>query len=248
VVPLKEKVVGDVRPALLVLTGAVGFVLLIARANVAHMLLARAAVRDKEMAVRTALGAGRARMLRQLLTESLILAIVGGGAGLLLAFWGVRILVALSPASLPRLETIGLDSRVLTFMLCVSALTGVVFGIVPAARASTVNVHDSLKERGRGSTEGIRRNALRSLLVASEFALALVLLIGAGLMIRSLLALKAIDPGFNPDNLLIMLVKVNGSQVAEPPRRAAFYEQILDQIPALPGVQSASAINHLPLA
>ena len=248
VLPLKEKVVGEVRPALLVLLGAVGFVLLIACANVAHMLLARAAVRHREIAVRTALGAGRSRMVRQLLTESLMLAIVGGGAGLLFAFWGVCVLVALSPSSLPRLETIGLDGRVVTFMLCVSVLTGVVFGILPATKASTVNLHDSLKEGGRGSTEGIRRNALRSLLVASEFALALVLLMGAGLMIRSLLALETIDPGFNPHNLLTMVVKVNGSQVAEAPRRAAFYQQLLEHVRALPGVQSASAINHLPLA
>jgi putative ABC transport system permease protein len=187
-------------------------------------------------------------MVRQLLTESLLLAAMGGAAGLLLATWGVRVLIALSPARLPRVETIGLDGHVLMFMLGVSVLTGVGFGIAPAIRATSVNLHDSLTEGGRGSTEGIRRNALRSLLVVSEFALALVLLIGAGLMIRSFLALATINPGFSPQHLLTMVVKVKGSRVAEAPRRGIFYQQLLQRVRALPGVQSAGAINHLPLA
>jgi putative ABC transport system permease protein len=246
--PLKDKVVGDVRPALLVLWGAVGFVLLIACANVAHMLLARGAVRQKEIAVRTALGARRGRVIRQFLTESILLAMVGGVAGLLLAFWGIRVLVALSPAGIPRVETIGLDARVLWFMLAVSLLTGIAFGLFPALQASRVSLNDSLKEGGRGSTESIGRNRMRSLLVASEFALALILLIGAGLMIRSLIALQAIDPGFSPHHLLTMVVQTAGSKAGEPANRTTFFGQLLERVRALPGVQSASFINHLPLA
>jgi putative ABC transport system permease protein len=248
VLPLKEKVVGEIRPALVVLLGAVGFVLLIACANVAHMLLARAAARQKEVAVRKALGAGRSRLVRQFLTESLLLTVFGVGVGLLLARWGIRILVALSPAGIPRVETISLDSHVLLFALVVSGLTGLGFGLTPALQVWAVNLSDSLKEGGRGSTEGIRRNRLRSLLVASEFALALILLVGAGLMIRTFSALQAIDPGFNPRNVLSMVVRVTGSKSAEPSHRDAFYRQLLGRVRALPSVRSASAINHLPLA
>ena len=245
---LKDKVVGDIRPALLVELGAVGFVLLIACANVAHMLLARAAARRKEFALRTALGASRVRVVRQLLTESLLLALLGGGAGLLLALGGIRALVALSPAGIPQIATIGLDARALVFLLVVSLLTGVGFGLVPALRASASDLNDALKEGGRGSSEGIRRNRFRSLLMASEFALALMLLVGAGLMIRSFLALRSIDPGFDPKNLLTMVVPVAGSREAAPERRAIFYEELLQRVRTLPGVVSASAINHLPLA
>ncbi|HET7623308.1 MAG TPA: ABC transporter permease [Gemmatimonadaceae bacterium] len=246
--PLKDKVVGDIRPALLVELAAVGFVLLIACANVAHMLLARAAARRRELALRTALGASRVRVMRQLLIESLLLALLGGGAGLLLALGGIRALVALGPAGIPRIETIGLDARALLFLLVVSLLTGVGFGVVPALRASATDPNDALKEGGRGSTEGIARNRFRSLLMASEFAMALVLLVGAGLMIRSFIALRAIDPGFDPHELLTMVVPVAGSREAAPERRAIFYEQLLQRVRTLPGVVSASAINHLPLA
>ncbi len=248
VLPLKEKVVGNIRPALFLLLGAVGFVLLISCANVAHMLLARAAARRKEVAVRTALGAGRSRVILQFLTESLLLALLGGGGGLVLALCGTRVLVALSPAGIPRVDTISLDSHVLLFMLAVSFFTALGFGLVPALQASAVNLNDSLKEGGRGSTEGIRRNRLRSALVASEFALALILLVGAGLMMRSLLALQAIDPGFNPRHLLTMVVTVTGSEAGQPSHRAPYYQQLLEQVRTLPGVRSASAINHLPLA
>jgi predicted permease len=248
VLSLKEKVVGNVRPALLVLLGAVGFVLLIACANVAHMLLARNAERQKEIAVRTALGAKRSRMTRQFLTESLLLAFLGGISGLLLALWGIHVLVALSPRDIPRVETVGLDGHVLLFVFSISVLTGVLFGLVPALQASTLNLNDSLKEGDRGSSEGVRRNRLRSLLVASEFCLAMMLLVGAGLMIRSFLALQTVDPGFNPNNLLSMVVSVTGSKEAGPNQRPLFYQQVLQQIRRIPGVQSASAINHLPLA
>ena len=247
VLPLKEKVVGRIRPALLVLFSAVGFVLVIACANVAHMLLARAAERQKEMAIRTALGAGRSRMVRQFLIESLTLAFMGGGVGLLLAIWGIRVLVWFSPATIPRVDTIGLDGRVLAFLFVTALLTGIGFGLVPAMQASLLNVSESLKAGGRGPNEGTAHSRLRNLLVTSEFALALMLLVGAGLMIRSFIALQAIDPGFNPHHLLTMVVSVAGSQEIEPHRRANFYQEALQRIRTLPGIESASAINHLPL-
>lgn len=245
---LKETVVGNVRPALLVLLAAVAFVLLIACANVAHMLLARAASRQREVAVRAALGASRSRMIRQFLTESLVLAFFGGAGGVLLALWGTRLLVSLGPAHLPRIETVALDIRVLAFTLGVSLLTGIAFGLAPALRASRRDLTESLREGERGATEGLQRSVLRNVLIASEFALALMLLIGAGLMIRSFAALAAIDPGFDPRRVLTLMVSVAGTPEAEPSLRAGFYRQALQRIRALPGVASASAINHLPLA
>ncbi len=248
VTPLKENVVGTIETPLLVLLGAVAFVLLIACANVAHMLLARAAARQREIAVRAALGARRGRVIRQFLTESLLLSAMGGAGGFLLALAGTHALVALSPANIPQVETVTVDARIILFMLGVTALTSVAFGLAPALQASAVDLTGALKEGGRGASDGIRRNRLRSFLVASEFALALMLLIGAGLMIRSFLALESIDPGFNPHNVLSMVVSVAGSQEAEPNRRVLFYQQLLDRVRTLPGVQSVGGINHLPLA
>jgi predicted permease len=245
---LHDTVAGSVRPALLVLLGAVGFVLLITCANVAHLLLARAAAREREIAVRAALGATRGRLVRQFLTESLMLALAGGAAGILLALAGIRILVALSPANLPRIETVRLDATALAFVAAVSIVTGVAFGVAPALQAARRNVGESLKEGSRGSTEGGGRSRLRRLLVASEFALALVLSAAAGLMIRSFVGLMAIDPGFDPRGVLTMVVSVTGSREAAPHRRAAFYQELVRQVRAVPGVQAASAINHLPLA
>ncbi|HKG95978.1 MAG TPA: ABC transporter permease, partial [Gemmatimonadaceae bacterium] len=245
---LKEVVVGDIRPALLVLLGAVGFVLLIACANVAHLLLARAGTRQREMAVRAALGAGRGRIVRQLLTESLLLALLGGGAGLALARWGTAAVVALSAGSIPRAGDVRLDGRVLAFAAALSLLTGVAFGLVPALRGAVVHQGAALREGGgRGSTAGGRRTRMRGVLVASEFALALVLLVGAGLMARSFAALRGIDPGFDARNVLTMEVSVAGSPQAAPVRRAAFYQDVLRSLRALPGVESAAAINHIPL-
>ena len=245
---LKEKVVGDVRPALLVLLAAVGFVLLIASANVTHMLMARGVARQREIAVRAALGAERWRIVRQFLAESLLLALLGGAAGLLLAFWGIHALAALVPASLPRADAIELDTRVLLFTAVVSILTGIVFGIVPALQSRAVNLRDALQEGGRGSAESLRHNRLRSALVVSEFALAILLMIGAGLMIRTFFALRAIDPGFQPHHVLSAVVSVAGSEEAQPAKRMAFYQQVLHRVAALPGVESVSAINHVPLA
>ncbi len=248
VTPLDELVVGKVRPALLVLLAAVACVLLIACANVAHMLLARATTRQKEIALRGALGAGRARILRHLLTESLILGAAGGAAGLLLAAGGIRALLALGPQHLPRLDTIGLDLQVLAVTLGLSLSTGVAFGLAPALQASRRDPARALSEGERGSTEGAGRSRLRGVLVGSEVALALVLLIGAGLMIRSFLALQRIDPGFDSRGVLTMMVSVAGSPESAPGKRAAFYQEMTHRVEALPGVVSASAINHLPLA
>jgi predicted permease len=248
VTPLKENVVGKIEAPLLMVVCAVGFVLLIACANVAHMLLARTSDRQREIAVRTALGAGRMRIIAQFLTENLMLASVGSSAGLLLAFWGTKALVALSPEYIPRVETVAINARVILFLLAVTLLTALLFGLVPAMRATAGNLSGVLKEGGRGGSDGIRRNRLRSFLVASEFALAFMLLIGAGLMIRSFFALQSADPGFNPHNVLSMVVSVAGSNEAEPKRREILYRELLQQVRNLPGVESAGAINHLPLA
>jgi putative ABC transport system permease protein len=248
VLSLTEKVVGDVRPALLVLLVAVGFVLLIACANVAHLLLARAAARQRELAVRTALGASRSRIIRQLLTESSLLALTGGALGIALATTAVRVLVALSPGSIPRVETIALDGRVLAATVILSLLTGVAFGLVPALHRERRDLADALRDSSRGSTGGVERTRLRDILVASEFALALVLLVGAGLMIRSFQALQSVDPGFDPRNVLTAVVTVTGTKEEDPRRRAAFFQELVGKVAALPGVESASAINHLPLA
>jgi len=248
VTPLKEKVVGPIETPLLVLLGAVAFVLLITCANVAHMLLALAATRQKEVAVRAALGARRVRIIRQFLTESLLLGGLGGAAGLCLAVLATRALIAMSPANIPRVQTVTIDPRAALFLFSATILTSIGFGLAPALQASSVNVNDTLKESGRGNSEGIRHNRLRSLLVISEFALAVILLIGAGLMIRTFAALQAVDAGFNPHNVISMVVSVAGSKEADPARRAVFYHQLIERVRSLPGVQAAGGINHLPLA
>ena len=246
--PLKEKVVGPIETPLLVLFGAVAFVLLITCANVGHMLLARAATRQKEVALRAALGARRGRIVRQFLTESILLGAVGGGLGLLLAVLGTRALIAMSPPNIPRVQTVSVDVHAALFLFAATILASVGFGLVPAIQASSVNVNDMLKEGGRGGSGGVDRNRLRSLLVVSEFALALMLLIGAGLMIRTFAALEAVDPGFNPRNVISMIVSVSGSKEEDPGRRELFYRQLIERVRSLPGVQAAGGINHLPLA
>ncbi len=248
VVPLHGHVVQNVRPALLILLGAVGFVLLIACANVANLLLARAAAREKEIAVRTALGASRGRIVRQLLTESLVLSLVSGAVGLILTVIGLKALVALAPENVPRLDEVSLDVRVLGFTLFVSLLTGIVFGLVPAFQASRPDLNESLKEGSRGSTGGASAKLARNALVIFEVAIALVLLTCAGLMIRSFLRIQEVEPGFRTDKMLTMRLQVPQSRIAEAPQVVTFYQQVFERVKALPGVKSAGAISHLPLS
>ena len=247
-VPLQEQLVGNVRPAMLVLLGAVGLVLLIACANVGNLLLARAAAREKEVAIRAALGASRARLIRQHLTESLVLALIGGGLGLLIAFWMVDLLVSFAPKGTPRLEEIAIDPNVLAFTLGIAVLTGVAFGLAPALLSSKINVNNALKEGGRGTGASSGGDRLRRSLVVCEVALALMLLIGAGLLIKSFLNLQRVDPGFNPKSVLRVDVALPGARYPERNQAAAFYKQLLARVTALPGVQSAGAVSSLPLS
>jgi putative ABC transport system permease protein len=241
-----ESLVGDIRPALLILLGAVACVLLIACANVANLLLARAMTRHKEMAIRSALGASRLRVIRQLLTESVLLSLAGGGLGLLLAVWWSDLLVSLGRDTIPRALQVGLDWRVLGFTLVVSLLTGLSFGLVPALQTSRTDLTESLKEGGRGSGEGARRNRTRGVLVISELAIAVVLLVGAGLLIQSLWRLRHVNPGFEPQNVLTFSVAVPDVRY-KPEKQAQFFQDLSTHIRSLPGVQSAGAVIPLPL-
>ncbi|HEX7049888.1 MAG TPA: ABC transporter permease [Longimicrobiales bacterium] len=245
VVPLRESLVGEVRPALLVLLGAVALVLLIACANLANLLLARGNARSRELAIRAALGAGRSRVVRQLLTESVALALAGGGVGLALAFWGVDAFVSLSAGTIPRPDAIRLDARVIGFTLAVSVLTGVVFGLVPSLTASRVDVGEALKEGGRG-TAGGRRHGMRRLFVVAETALAVVLLAGAGLLIRSFWNLTRVDPGFSSENVLTLSLSTP-SEIAQGDRRNVYRREILDRVANLPGVLAVGASKTIPL-
>ena len=247
VTPLHEHVAGDIKPALLVLLGAVGFVLLIACANVANLLLARAAVRQKEIAVRVALGASRMRLIQQFLTESILLAMLGGLVGLLLSFWGVNLLKAFIPESISQARAITIDAKVLGFTLLISLLTGLIFGLAPATQASNFNLNETLKEGGRDSASGSRGNRIRSLLVIAEVAVSLILLVGAGLLINSFLRLRNVDPGFRANNLLTMSVVLPQQKYAEHGQRSAFYTELVSRIEALPGVKSAAVTNWIPL-
>lgn len=247
--PYLDDVVGDVRLPLYILFGAVAFVLLIACANVANLLLAKAAPRQREMAIRTALGARSVHLLGQLLTESLLLAILAGGLGLLLAIWGTHALVALSPDSLPRASEIGFDWRILTFTSAIALTTGIVFGIVPAIWASRAELVGALKEGSRGTTA--RGGRLRKALVVAEVALSLMLLVGAGLMFRSFSQLRQVNPGFNTDHALTLRVSlpVPEGQISEADqdRFVSFFDRTLTRLSALPGVTAAGATNMIPL-
>jgi len=245
--PTLEALVGDIRPALLILLGAVGCVLLIACANVANLLLARAMSRHKEMAIRAALGASRMRVVRQLLTESVVLSLAGGALGLFLAVWWSDLLLALGKQNIPRALQVGLDWRVLTFTLAVSVLTGVVFGLVPALHSSKTELTEALKEGGRAGGEGARRNRTRGVLVVVELAIAVVLLVGAGLLIQSLWRLRNVSPGFQSQNLLTFVVGI--PEVKYPTEKQdQFYRDLVVRLQALPGVTSATSVIPLPLS
>ncbi len=247
VVTLHEHLVGESSRALLLLLGAVALVLLIACANVANLLLARAAGRQKEMAVRSALGATRLRLARQLLVESVLLALAGGAAGLLLGWWGVDLLKGLLPAGFPRVADIGVDPRVLGFTLLVSCATGLAFGLAPALQFTRPDVQGALKESARGSTGGARAGRLRNLLIVSEVALSLVLLVGAGLLFRSFLSLRAVELGFRPQSVLTFRLSPSGERFREDAQYTTFYRDVAERVAVLPGVESVGFINTLPL-
>jgi len=241
---LRESLVKKLRTSLLVLLGAVAFVLLIACANVANLLLARAASRQKEIALRTALGASRVRVVRQLLTESLMLSIVSGVAGLGLSIWLIKLLLALTPPNTPRLDEIRIDLRVFGFTLAVTVAAGLLFGLVPALQTSRPNLNETLKDSGQRGSETGGRNRVGGLLIVSEIALSFILLAGAGLLIKSFIHLREVNPGFNPDNVLVMRLTIMNGKPADNAQR---YKQIMDQVKATPGVQSVGAVSSLPL-
>ena len=244
--PLTTSVVGEVRRGLLVILGAVAFVLLIAAANVANLQLARAASREREMAVRRALGAHRWRIVRQLLTESLMLAAIGGVVGLLLALWGINLFRTFGPANLPRLQEVNLDGWVLGFTMLAAALSGLIFGLAPALQASRPDLNESLKEGGRAGTESHGRKRLRGLLVVAEVALTLVLLVGAGLLLKSFLRLQEVKPGFQPDHLLTAQISLPSARYAEDQKIIAFYQELINRLKSLPGVQAVGISMSLP--
>jgi len=244
---LRESLVGELRTSLLILLGAVAFVLLIACANVANLLLARAAYRQKEIALRTALGASRLRVVRQLLTESVLLSFVSGVAGLALSLWFIKLLIAITPPNTPRLSEIGIDLRVFAFTFGVTILAGILFGLFPALQTSRPNLNETLKDSGQRGSETGGRNRVGSLLIVSEIALSFMLLAGAGLLIKSFLHLREINPGFNPDNVLTMRLTLTPGKYAQGEPRAQIYKQLIDSVKATPGVQSAGAVLSLPL-
>ncbi|HYL77160.1 MAG TPA: ABC transporter permease [Bryobacteraceae bacterium] len=255
VMPLRDALVGDVRLPLLILTGAVGFVLLIACANVANLLLARAAARQKEIAIRTAIGATRGRLVRQLLTESVLLATISGALGFVIGAWGVRVLLALSPGNLPRINDQThagsmisvLDWHVLAFTFGVALLTGILFGLFPAVHISRMDVNSALKETSGRSGTGLRQNRARSLLVIGEMALAVILLAGAALMIRTFVGLRSVQSGFDPHNVITMQTSLTGGRYDSTAKAANMITQVLQRVNALPGVQVAAATVMLPL-
>ncbi len=246
ITPLREFLVGRVSTAVLVLLGAVGFVLLIACANVANLVLARATAREQEMAVRAALGAGRGRLVRQLLTESVLLALSGGVAGVLLAWWGTDLVSRLGPSELPRVSAIEIDSGVLFFAFAVTVVTALLVGVVPALRGSRVDLNQVLRASTR-STESASRQFMRKVLVSGELALAFVLVVGAGLLGRSFLRLTSVDPGYDPHNVLTLGVYVYGSRYQAPEAELNFYTQVMDRLRATAGIEAVAMVSTLPL-
>ena len=246
--PEIDELVGNVRPALLMVLGAVGFLLLIACANAANLLLARAAGRQREMAIRASLGAGKSRILRQLLTESVLLSLAGGILGLVLAVWGTAALVNLPSLGIPRLASAGVDWRALAFTLAVSVFTGILFGLAPALHASRFNLFGSLKEGGRTATDGTGRSRMRSLLVISQVSLAVVLLIGASLLMESMFHLLHQSPGFDPQGVVGFSLDLPDARYGKPEQSADFFRELISRIRTVPGVKNASAAMPLPLS
>src|SRR5947207_789242 len=244
--PLHEEIVGNMKPALLILLGAVAFVLLIACANVANLLLARAAVRQKEIALRLALGADRARLTKQLLVESVMLSLLGGVVGLGFAYAGLRVLTRFIPPDIAHADTIAIDGKVLAFTLLIALVTGLIFGLVPASQASHFNLSETLKEGGRDSGAGARGKRLRSSLVIAEVAVSVVLLIGAGLLINSFMHLRNLDPGFRADHLLALSVNLSEVKYPDTARRTAFFDEVVRRVQPLPGVRSVAVAGNLP--
>ena len=248
VLPLHDQIVANVRPALLTLLVAVGLVLLIACANVANLLLARATQREKEVAIRTALGASRGRIVRQLLTESVLLSLAGGALGLALAALGLDSLLHLAAASVPRAEGIGLDPTVLGFTAGLAIFTGILFGLAPAFQSSRMDIRDQLNQSGRGSSSGGHHQRLRSVLVVAEVAISMILLIGAGLLIRSFARLQTVQPGFQPDHILLTDVPISLTVYSKPEQQVAFFDRLLEKVRALPGVKAAGAASTMPVS
>ncbi|HEX5581011.1 MAG TPA: ABC transporter permease [Gemmatimonadaceae bacterium] len=246
--PLSTDIVGDVGRPLWVLAGAVGFLLLICCANVANLMLARAASRRKEIAIRSAIGAGRGHIVRQLLAESLVLSLIGGGAGLVLAAWGTDLLVALGPAELPRLQEIGVDARVAAFALAASLVTGALFGIAPAVHASRSDLNDTLKDGTKGSSGGPGRARARQALLVAEVAISLTLLVGAGLMMKSLNRLRAVDPGFRTTGILTAQLPLPLARYDSTYKRMALYQALEERARAIPGVRSVGFTSGVPLS
>lgn len=248
IIPLHEQEVGDVKPALYAVFIATGFVLLLACTNIANLLLTRAAIRTREIAIRTALGAGRLRLVRQFLTESLLLSAIGGAVGILIAIWGTDILVAISPSDFPRLNDVSINLDVIWFVVIVSIVTGILFGLVPALYSTRSSVYSSLKEGG-GRTSGSRQSVrIRHGLVIAEVALGLVLLVGAGLMIQTIARLKNVDPGYEPHGVLTTKIALPKSKYPNPEQQAAFYRHVLERIRSTPGVVHASAVSTIPMS
>jgi putative ABC transport system permease protein len=247
-VPLPSQMTREIRLALIVLFAAVAFVLLIACANVANLILARASIRAREMSIRAALGANRSRLVRQLLTESLLLAVFGGLIGLLIASWGVDLLVSLAPADLIEMKSVSIDYRMLTFTLLTTVITGLAFGVIPALASSRLDLQDALKEGSRSASGGAGGRRTRKALVVAEIAMTLLLLVGAGLLIRSLARLHSVDPGFDPRNLLTVRLILPGSKYREPQQVTGFYRDLIHRVETLPGVKSVGANAFPPFA
>ena len=248
VIPLHEDVVGDVRPALVILLGAVALVLLIACANVANLLLARAAARSREIGIRSALGASRMLILRQLLAESFLLALLGGAGGLLLAWWGIDVLSTFGPQNVPRITEIRIDPTVCAFTFGLAVLSTIAFGLVPALQVSRANVSETLQQGAKGSTGGVHSSRLRGVLVVAQVSLSLLLLAGAGLLIKSFFNLRATDPGFNPARVTIFDISIPRVRYPEPDQQVRFHAQLAEKLRALPGVERVGGVDPMPFS